>query len=226
MNLKLPIPPLWPTHPITKLQVLLVLWDKNKTSIDGTRIWGPHLVSAWFSFLMPECHPATKLKLSWLRKMYPLCSEGGILSKKVNCSDTKQPSSSSNHRGDDQAAKPARSITAPRRAWCQARDIALAPKVGGPVSSLWVQMARLSWLMRVANEKWKVIRRFNSEREANMLWRRWSREGGGGTAKGPEGARNSRSTYNRKQRNFTCSVVLMHQQNSRRERQTDGEKIM
>lgn len=30
------------------------------------------------------------------------------------------------------------------------------------------------------------------------------------------------STYNRKQRNFTCSVVLMHQ--GQGERQTDGEK--
>lgn len=33
----------------------------------------------------------------------------------------------------------------------------------------------------------------------------------------------SRSTYNRKQRNFTCSVVLMHQQNQT-ERDTQMEK--
>lgn len=32
------------------------------------------------------------------------------------------------------------------------------------------------------------------------------------------------STYNRKQRNFTCSVVLMHPRIDRKERQTDGEK--
>lgn len=198
---------------------------KTKTSIDGTRIWGPHLVSAWFSFLMPECHPATKLKLSWLRKMYPLCSEAAALSYQksqlfltLNSPAVPQTTVGMTRRPSQHAAS--------QRHMGRAKPgtQALAPKVGGPVSKPLGTDGKAKLTHEVANEMRKVIRRFNSEREANMLWRRWSREGGGGTAKGPEGARNSRSTYNRKQRNFTCSVVLMHQQNSRRERDRQMEK--
>lgn len=198
---------------------------KTKTSIDGTRIWGPHLVSAWFSFLMPECHPATKLKLSWLRKMYPLCSEAAALSYQksqlfltLNSPAVPQTTVGMTRRPSQHAASQRHTGRA------KPGTQALAPKVGGPVSKPLGTDGKAKLTHEVANEMRKVIRRFNSEREANMLWRRWSREGGGGTAKGPEGARNSRSTYNRKQRNFTCSVVLMHQQNSRRERDRQMEK--
>lgn len=43
-------------------------------------------------------------------------------------------------------------------------------------------------------------------------------------AKGKRKERQEESTYNRKQRNFTCSVVLRHPRIDRKERQTDGEK--
>lgn len=102
------------------------------------------------------------------------------------------------------------SISAARA--CRARDASSRTLARGPVSKPLRTDGKAKLTHEVANEMQKVITRFNSEREANMLWRRWSREGKGGTAKGPGGAGNSRSTYNRKQRNFTCSVVLMHQQ--------------
>lgn len=43
-------------------------------------------------------------------------------------------------------------------------------------------------------------------------------------SKGKEERKAEESTYNRKQRNFTCSVVLRHPRIDRKERQTDGEK--
>lgn len=214
MNLKLPIPPLWPRSPSSNCKFFSFRVTKTKTSIHGTRIWTLHLVSAWFSFLMPECHPATKLKLSWLRKMYPLCSKAAALSYQkcqlfltLNSRAAPQTTAGMTRRPSQHAALQRHTGRA------KPGTQALAPKVGGPVSKPLSTDGKAKLTHEVANEMRKVIRRFNSEREANMLWRRWSRKGGGGTAKGPGGARNSRSTYNRKQRNFTCSVVLMHQQN-------------
>lgn len=66
------------------------------------------------------------------------------------------------------------------------------------------------WAKLLANETQNIVRS-NSGKEANMLWKdhleRVSKEM-------PKVLRtnrnNSRSTYNRKQRNFTCSVVLEH----------------
>lgn len=71
----------------------------------------------------------------------------------------------------------------------------------------------------------KIKIRSNSETEAHMPWK----DGGKGwdrklpTVPGTH-RDDGESTYNRKQRNFTCSVVLMHQQNQRQERDRQMEK--
>lgn len=45
------------------------------------------------------------------------------------------------------------------------------------------------------------------------------------TRQGEEGSNREESTYNRKQRNFTCSVVLMHQSMDReRDRQMERRR--
>ena len=185
----------------------------------------PHLVSNWFSFLMPECHPATKLKLSWLSKMYPLRSKAAALSYQKSQLFLPRNSTAVPQTTEGMTRRPSQHAASQRHTGrAKPGTQALAPKVGGPVSKPLRTDGKAKLTHEVANEMRKVIRRFNSEREANMLWRRWSREGKEGTAKGPGGAGNSRSTYNRKQRNFTCSVVLMHQQNERRERDRQMEK--
>lgn len=77
----------------------------------------------------------------------------------------------------------------------------------------------------VANEMQNIIRRSNSETKANMLWRDGLGRVGEELPTVPGTNRSDgRSTYNRKQRNFTCSVVLMHQQNQRQERDRQMEK--
>lgn len=108
----------------------------------------------------------------------------------------------------------------------QAGSKALAPKVGRPTSTpLGTDKCKAKLTYEVANEMQKIIRRSNAETQANMLWRDGLGRVGEKlpTVLGTN-RNNSRSTYNRKQRNFTCSVVLMHQQNKRQERDRQMEK--
>lgn len=182
----------------------------------------PPLSSLWFSFLIFKCHQ-TRVDSG---KRIPCSNPAALACQK------RQLFPWLNSRAVPQTmaalilGPSQHSIKAPQETCQGSREEALAPDVGRPSSTpLGTDKCKAKLTYEVANEMQKIIRRSNSETQANMLWR-------DGLGRAERNCQESRGQTERQQEYLQQKTEKFHLFSSpdaptkweTGKRQTDGEK--